>query len=262
MPRPWGCLVGGRASRGGERQWIPGRLRRRSVMAGDGACSGEAERPRRARLEAGGVSGPLTPAAQPGSRPLIVSLALLAGLLSATAIASGSGTGTAVHLYRPFAGAAIARGVRIGRTSAGSCWTTSLSDARTDAFRCLVGNDIYDPCFAREPAASSSFVLCPLYTPGARVLRIDLTGKLPPGSRSGDPTRYPPWAVQTRTGGWCTLVTGATGTIEGLPISYGCGGGASLLGTIERSPGGWTVFFAASARATRTPLVSLRAAWW
>jgi len=194
--------------------------------------------------------------------PVALAVVLLAVALLASASSAAARGGTSIHLYMPFDGGAIASGVRVDRRAKGSCWTTSLSDARGDAFRCLVGNDIYDPCFARPPDGTATFVLCPLFTPGAAVLRLNLTKKLPPGSRSDDPTRYPPWAVQTEAGAWCTLVTGATGTIEGLQISYGCAGGASLLGDLKRSAGGWTVFFAANSRETRTPLVALRSAWW
>ncbi len=185
----------------------------------------------------------------------------LAVLAPAAAVGRGAGVATSLHTYTPFTGRTIARDVRVGRTAHGYCWTTSSADARSDAFRCFVGNEIYDPCFAGSGAAST-YVLCPLYTPGASALRIDLTKRLPAAMPSVHPRRYEPWAVQLSSGKWCTVETGATGSIDGLPVSYGCVGGGMLLGTIKRSPGGWTAFYAASARTTRTPRVALRSAWW
>jgi hypothetical protein len=181
--------------------------------------------------------------------------------LAAAVLAAAAGPGTSLHTYEPFSGHALARGVRVARTTHGSCWTTSIADARTDAFRCMVGNDIYDPCFAPAAAASTD-VVCPLDVPGAPVLRIALTKPLPLPGPSVNPRHYPPWAVQLPGGRWCTLETGAAGIIAGLRVSYNCTGGGVLLGTIARSAGGWTLRYAASGRATSASRVSLRAAWW
>src|SRR6266404_6004163 len=136
---------------------------------------------------------------------------------------------TTIHLYAPFNGGGMAAGVQIARTASGYCWIGSLADVRGDAFRCFVGNYIHDPCFANQ-IGFAHYVLCPLYSPGAQVLRINLTKKLPSNLGSGDPTRYPPWAVRTSNGEWCTIITGATDAVAGLRINYGCSGGGILLG--------------------------------
>src|SRR5207247_3667293 len=56
------------------------------------------------------------------------------------------------------------------------------ADAGGDAYRCFVGNVIHDPCFAHQPSFAK-YVLCSLYLPGSKVLRINLTQELP--SRPG-----------------------------------------------------------------------------
>jgi hypothetical protein len=91
---------------------------------------------------------------------------------------------TSPHLYAPFNGGGIAHGVRIARRASGYCWTTSIGDSRSDAFRCFVGNFIHDPCFANT-VVSSNFVLCPIAQPGSNLLRINLTKAtaLPPGDQ-------------------------------------------------------------------------------
>lgn len=173
-----------------------------------------------------------------------------------------SASGTSIHLYTPFNGGSIATGIQIGKTATGYCWTTSIADARGDAFRCFVGNEINDPCFA-DQTNFTHYVLCPLNgVPDAKVLRINLTKKLPRNSASGDPTRYPPWAVQTTSGKWCTIITGATGDIAGMRMNYGCTGGSVLIGDPRRSAKTWTIFSAPSYKSSQYQLVALRSAWW
>ena len=172
-----------------------------------------------------------------------------------------SAGGTSIHLYTPFNGGSVASGIRVGKTAAGYCWTGSLADWRGDAFRCFVGNYIHDPCFA-DQTGSAHYVLCPLYTPDAKALRINLTKKLPPNSASGDPTRHPPWAVKTASGKWCTKFTGATGSIAGMGITYGCTGGGILLGNPRRNTKLWTIFYASGYKASQFRPVALKSAWW
>src|SRR3954471_7285830 len=99
-----------------------------------------------------------------------------AALLAVTGTASGvdrpelhGGTATTIQLYAPFNGGGIASGVQIARSASGYCWTNSGADARSDAYRCFVGNFIHDPCFA-DQTSSAKYVLCPLYVPVSKVL--------------------------------------------------------------------------------------------
>lgn len=86
------------------------------------------------------------------------------GTLGATLLAVLACT---VRLYQPFVCPGIAPGVRVVRSAAGYRWTTSSSTSRSDAFRCFVGNLLYDPCLAASAAAASHLVLCPMPTPGS-----------------------------------------------------------------------------------------------
>jgi hypothetical protein len=194
-------------------------------------------------------------------RTLLLVAAVVTVWAAAAVSASGNTAATTVHLYAPFDGGSVAAGVRVARAASGYCWTTSSADARADAFRCFVGNDIYDPCFAGQ-TAPHRFVLCPLYSPSSKVLRIDLTRHLPSSRATRNPMRYPPWAVQLANGRWCTAFTGATGKIAGLGIHYGCTGGAVLLGNPRRGTGTWTMFSARSLRSRSVTAVRVRAAWW
>ena len=109
--------------------------------------------------------------------------------------ASGRTGATTIHLYAPFNGGAPAAGIVVARSARGYCWTGSNTTIRSDAYRCFVGNLIHDPCFANQ-TVSVPFVLCPLYLPNSKVLRINLTRPLPANHAGGNPTRYPPWALQ------------------------------------------------------------------
>ena len=40
-----------------------------------------------------------------------------------------------------------ANALKTTSTVSGECWTTSVASPRTDAFRCMAGNAISDPCF-------------------------------------------------------------------------------------------------------------------
>ena len=182
--------------------------------------------------------------------------------LTAGAVRATSRGGTSGHLYSPFSGGAPARWTRIARTARGYCWTGSSADPREDAFRCFVGNEISDPCFS-DGSKRTKVVLCPLVTPASKVLRIDLTRKLPAGNPpTADPTRSDPWAVRTTGGRWCTILTGATGRIAGLRISYGCTGGRILLGSPRRKTSTWTIFSAPGVRSSGFRAVGLQSAWW
>jgi hypothetical protein len=179
----------------------------------------------------------------------------------ATQTDTGNITGTSIDLYAPFDGGGVASAIRIEKTARGYCWTTSIADARADAFRCFVGNYIYDPCFANG-TGSSPFVLCPLYKPVSKVLRVALTKPLTSNAGRGNPTRYPPWAIETTSARWCTAITGASGMIAGMRISYGCSGGGILIGSPRRTSPRWTIFYAPSYKARDYKQVALASAWW
>jgi hypothetical protein len=184
-------------------------------------------------------------------------LSLLALAVAGAATAADSGAGasgkTSIHLYAP-------RGATIEKTASGSCWTNSLETARDNVFRCTVKNVIYDPCFASTPSAHD--VLCPLYTPGSQLLRINLTKKLPANLHMKNPTGFDPWVVKIENGTMCTLVTGATSLLKGKPIRYTCQGGDILLGDPNRSTAAWTILAASGFQATSDHRTGILAAYW
>lgn len=197
----------------------------------------------------------------------LVALLIVTGVAAATAAPAAlpstmRGLGTSIDLYTPFNGYGVAAGIRVLRSVSGYCWTTSSSDARGDAYRCFVGNFIHDPCFASGNGGASTFVLCPLYYPTSKVLRINLTKALPANPTGGDPTRYAPWAIQLGNGKWCEIIDGATGLVAGMRINYGCTGGTVLIGNPRRATATWTIFYASSLKVRQYQPVPIKAAWW
>lgn len=96
----------------------------------------------------------------------------------------------------------------------GHCWTSSIASRRADAFRCMTGNEISDPCFKIDVKS----VACPDEAALNTGIVINLTQPLPPPQ---SPSPAPEaWAMVLQSGAHCSR---ATGTVEpGYP--YYCSG--------------------------------------
>ena len=118
-------------------------------------------------------------------------------------------TETQVITYTP--------GPPAGEPREGSCWTNSLAVWREDAWRCTVGNDIYDPCFS-----SDGSVICgasPI-TPTTS-FTLTLTEALPAPELPQDTANHA-WLVELADGTVCGFATGATGGVGDDRINYLC----------------------------------------
>jgi len=96
----------------------------------------------------------------------------------------------------------------VARTGFGSCWEGSIAANRSDAFRCMVGNSINDPCFVR----TAKSVACPDIPTADRGLVITLTKPLPANDVSGNEN---PWAMIVTPGTRCRIETGTV--VPGFP---------------------------------------------
>lgn len=104
-----------------------------------------------------------------------------------------------------------------GAARQGSCWTSSLAVWRANAWRCSVGNEIYDPCFTVGDS-----VVCgadPL-TPGA-AFALKLTEPLPAADVPADTSGHA-WQIELPDGTKCGFATGATGVVGDERINYLC----------------------------------------
>jgi len=105
-----------------------------------------------------------------------------------------------------------------GKTKEGSCWTDSLAIHRPGAWRCMIGNEIEDPCFSTR---DKNMVVCganPTQKDSGFILK--LKEPLPDTTNASGPIQ--PWLVQLADGGVCAPYTGTAPFVKGKPIPYGC----------------------------------------
>jgi hypothetical protein len=155
-----------------------------------------------------------------------------------------------------------AAGAHVVQSGSGYCWTGSIADQRTDAWRCFLGkNEIVDPCFS----GGGSTVLCPDGTPDSHdAIRIKLTKGLPRGqaNHGNGATPGAPWAIVTAGGAYCYRVTGATDERLGRALTYECAGASALAGSPNRTRRVWTVSLLPTSTSQHFVTTDVRAAWW
>ena len=110
---------------------------------------------------------------------------------------------TEVTVFRP--------PVPSGPSRSGECWTESIAVSRSGAWRCLVGNEIYDPCFSS--AGLIDAVICD--AKGSARFILKLTKPLPKPSSQG-PTYPRPWLVKLADKTTCEIQTGTIALVAGL----------------------------------------------
>ncbi len=102
-------------------------------------------------------------------------------------------------------------------TQAGSCWTNAIGLDREDAYRCMVGNQIFDPCFVVDEQPT---VVCGADpTTGETGFVLELTQPLPPPDVGN---LAMPWLIELADGTICGLMTGTRPVVDDRPATYGC----------------------------------------
>jgi hypothetical protein len=106
-----------------------------------------------------------------------------------------------------------------GRTRDGSCWTDSVAVSRDGAYRCSVGNAIYDPCFTVAP--NHDRLVCgadpALKTRG---FALKLTQPLPKLSQVT--SQVEPWIIKLADGSICEAMTGTLPAVNGQSARWSC----------------------------------------
>ena len=188
-----------------------------------------------------------------------IALAAVLAILATAGPADAHRT-TTVTVYRAFT-ASGSPAVRV-RHARGSCFTSSETTSRSDAWRCTVGNVLYDPCFSSRHA--HGVVICPNADP-ASGLEIRLTKRLPIAfANRGSPSAgSQPWRVELYSGAHCAFSGGASSVIDGLRLNYFCPGDPlrGLWGYPRRSTQPWTIFSAPFTATTLTERVAVEHAW-
>jgi hypothetical protein len=150
-------------------------------------------------------------------RVLAASLALaVAGAFAVSppqAVSAQTVRATRVTTYVPVVPSAPKR--------SGSCWTRSIAaPSRADAWRCMLGNEIYDPCFSPK---APGVVVCDVNpVSGGRGFAVRLTKPLPAGEPPFTARLALPWVVQLANGEVCIPLTGTHELIGKESIGYEC----------------------------------------
>jgi len=174
-------------------------------------------------------------------------------------------TSTVVKLYAPFTdmGGTLSIGLVVTDKLTGSCFAASVADPyRADAYRCMSGNRILDPCFVPNPTGTTLVCVAePIWN--ANIIQLSIAGALPAANKESSPSKSLPWALELANGQNCEVFTGATGAIAGLRINYGCNGGQGLavLGDPDRTYPLWTAFFKGE-KSFSADQVAVLVAWY
>jgi hypothetical protein len=116
------------------------------------------------------------------------------------------------------------------RSVTGDCFSSSLAATRPDAWRCISGNEILDPCFSL-PGSSSAVVCVRDPRDSNSFATLNLTRPLPAAAPPGRETH--PWFLQLADGTVCNFFTGATGGIGGERLNYGCSDRWDIVGMTQ-----------------------------
>jgi hypothetical protein len=193
-------------------------------------------------------------------RAFMTVVAMLVLAASATSVAVAS-TRTDARIYRAFTATGRPT-IRITRTVRGDCFAGSSAIVRRDAWRCVAGRYIDDPCFSS--ARAPGFVLCPPAAWNRFGVRINLITPLPTafGHRRAPSTSGTPWGIRTVAGLRCETITGTSTLVGRIRANFSCPGRQLLWGAPMRRFSPWRIFISGfnAIRLTRT--AKIRIAWF
>lgn len=192
---------------------------------------------------------------------------------------------TKVLLFSPWSLGGLRKNLVVSKHVTGACWTNSLETDRPDAWRCSESQKepmtiqdhtyqvkiIYDPCFSGSPStnivacASSAFTQSVILMALQKAPEEEANSQATAGRSLLRPaakinTKNPPWALRLANGARCEFVSGATGTIAGMRLNYGCKPKGWVVGTPDHSSETWKVYYTPSPDDTYLKQVEVETA--
>ena len=138
----------------------------------------------------------------------------------------------------------------------GKCWTSSIAAPRPDAWRCMIENEIFDPCFA---STDRNLVICNPNPPkGYPGFRLRLTEPLPRSEIPAQSGYEGGWLVELADGTICRPVTGRSFEVQGKTANFYCENGQKdkeivLLEGLDTKKPLWTAEKATIGHGPRGP---------
>jgi hypothetical protein len=176
-----------------------------------------------------------------------IAVALAATAVTAAAIGATGAPGTRIVHFRLFTPAGKVVGVRVTKTLRGSCFSGSIGLPRPDAWRCMAGNFILDPCL-ESPLGPKVPLVCVTYTAN-KAVRFVLTKPLPKKFENSPEKRFFAWRLVLANGDVCERFTGtAAGVVQGQGLVYGCTSGGTTTESNTSRPA-WTVRYLAKGKS-------------
>lgn len=165
-------------------------------------------------------------------------------------------TVTAVRAFSAWtASGSVNPDLHIAAHVTGQCFSQSLS--LPDAYRCMAGNTILDPCFAPSNGAAGRVVCA--QTPWSPAYEMTVEGGLPSATPASG--RAAVWAIQLANGARCSTLQHLRTEVGGEYLVYGCGAtysGASAVSSQKRT---WTVGYDPGGTASTLTTVAVAVAW-
>ena len=188
-------------------------------------------------------------------RRLSTAVALFAAGL-ATAAAQAGSPATVAKVYEAFSYHGVV--IPHAQVVSGYCTGSSAATKRVDAWRCVEGASIQDPCFSSEFANG---VVCPTPWNNAAV-EITLTKPLPKATNQSSPSlRMQPWAIQLASGAGCIYSSTTTTRVHGTRLDYVCSAKLGLWGFPNRKKRTWTILSAPPNATSLSRRAAILHAW-
>jgi hypothetical protein len=186
--------------------------------------------------------------------------AVLAILLVAwLALAASAGArSTAVTRYEPFDELGDVDPSLHLSSRYGNCWVGSLVSTRADAWRCISGHVIHDPCFSSE---DMDFVVCPTDPWKNRAIRLYLDEALPESYGNEPGHGATAWALELFNSRKCYFSSGASDVIGGQRVNYFCSSNYALVGFANKRARVWRIPMVHYPEKGRLRSVAIRTAW-
>ncbi len=147
----------------------------------------------------------------------------------------GHATGSKTEVHQGFVAmenGQLAQGLKVSRTTKGTCSRASSATSRADAWICTdTAQRTWDPCFS----GIQNIVVCPSDPPATerpvKVVKLFLLKPLPAIHRQkADPLAGPARRIETNGRTICEPTTGAKPSFGSQPIDYACVKGAKVTG--------------------------------